>query len=86
MTPMQRLEVENTGVGVARPDWLSEGMWRQCQHAEATLPAFSSLCVSLLNNTPQWAEFERNEDVYHLLSRPWIDDNPGTADTVCGTG
>ena len=71
LSPMQRLEVESKGLIVKRPKFVSDSMWRQCQHLEATFEPFEVLCRSILNNPTQWHFFLKAEDPYSIMSSPF---------------
>ena len=64
---MQRLEVQAKGSSVPRPKWISDSMWRQCQHLEETTQGFETLCYSILNHPLQWSVFADSDRPYHLM-------------------
>jgi hypothetical protein len=49
------------------PRWISESMWRQCQHLDATVEAFDKLCRSIMSNYKQWKLFETCEQPYDVM-------------------
>ena len=51
-----------------RPKWISDTMWQQCQHLEATLPLFEKLCRSIITNQTQWTTFNQSENTYKLTA------------------
>ena len=51
------------------PRWITESMWRQCQHLDATMPEFGSLCRSIVSNYKQWKMFEKLENPYDEMQR-----------------
>lgn len=64
---MQRLECESKGTTIPRPKWVTDAMWRECQHLEATFEQFSLLCRSITNCHLQWALFLRSDQPYNLM-------------------
>ena len=53
------------------PRWITESMWRQCQHLDATMPEFGNLCRSIISNYRQWKFFNSRENPYQDLQRPF---------------
>ena len=53
------------------PKWISEAMWQQCQHLEATLPQMDKLCRSIMSNSSQWTTFYKSENTYKLMTAPF---------------
>ena len=51
------------------PRWITESMWRQCQHLDATMPEFGNLCRSIVSNYKQWKMFEKFENPYEEMHR-----------------
>ena len=51
------------------PRWITESMWRQCQHLDATMPGFGNLCRSIISNYKQWKVFEKCENPYEEMQR-----------------
>ncbi|XP_064622088.1 dynein axonemal heavy chain 6-like isoform X2 [Lineus longissimus] len=81
MSPLQRLEYMGKTEKIPRPQWVTEDMWRQCQHLEATLEPFGLLCRSVLNNHIQWESFHSAEDPYHLMETKYESAGEVTRDT-----
>lgn len=53
------------------PRWITDSMWRQCQHLDATMPPFNRLCRSIMSNYKQWKLFETCEQPYELMKHPY---------------
>ena len=51
------------------PRWITESMWRQCQHLDATIPEFDKLCRSIISNYRQWRFFNSCENPYREIER-----------------
>lgn len=71
---MERLEAQNSGDKAKQkspPKWISEAMWQQCQHLEATLPDMEKLCRSIMSNSTQWNTFYKLENTYNLMTEPF---------------
>lgn len=51
------------------PKWISEAMWQQCQHLEATLPVMDKLCRSIMSNRNQWDKFYTSDNTYKLMAK-----------------
>ena len=70
---MERLESQaqsgnkESAKHLSPPRWISESMWRQCQHLDATVPAFNKLCRSIMSNYKQWKLFETCEEPYEIM-------------------
>ncbi|XP_071080158.1 dynein axonemal heavy chain 6-like [Haliotis cracherodii] len=77
LSPMERLESEaqagdpNSDKHKKLPSWAADTTWRQCQHLDATIPAFASLCRSIMSHAQQWNSFMKAEDPYSLMSLPF---------------
>ncbi|CAC5424056.1 DNAH [Mytilus coruscus] len=73
LTAMERLEAQNGGKSKQKspPKWISEAMWQQCQHLEATLPEMDKLCRSIMSNSTQWNTFYKLENTYKLMTEPF---------------
>lgn len=77
LSPMERLESQaqsgnpDSPAHKQRPRWVTEGMWGQCQHLDAHLPAYDKICRSLMSQPSQWKQFEYAESPYDLMSRPF---------------
>ncbi|CAG2255484.1 DNAH [Mytilus edulis] len=74
LTAMERLEAQNSGDKAKQkspPKWISEAMWQQCQHLEATLPDMEKLCRSIMSNSTQWNTFYKLENTYNLMTEPF---------------
>ncbi|KAK3092231.1 hypothetical protein FSP39_000084 [Pinctada imbricata] len=77
LTPMERLEMESKSGDLEAkktktpPKWISNAMWRQCQHLDATMPAYARLCRSIMTNKAQWETFRHSEDIYKVMSEPF---------------
>jgi dynein heavy chain len=79
LTPMQRLECENKGTTIPRPQWVTNAMWRQCQYLEATFDVFSLLCLSIVNFHSQWNHFLASDDPYSLMQQAHASEIKGLA-------
>ena len=79
LTPMERLEMQSkSGDPEAKivrtpPKWILDGMWRQCQHIDATILAFGKICRSLMTNKAQWEMFRHTEEVFNAMSTSFKD-------------
>ncbi|VDI17489.1 dynein heavy chain, axonemal [Mytilus galloprovincialis] len=74
LTAMERLEAQNSGDKAKQkspPKWISEAMWQQCQHLEATLTDMEKLCRSIMSNSTQWNTFYKLENTYNLMTEPF---------------
>ncbi|XP_052105827.1 dynein axonemal heavy chain 6-like isoform X2 [Mytilus californianus] len=73
LTAMERLEAQNGDKSKQKspPKWISEAMWQQCQHLEATLPEMDKLCRSIMSNSTQWNTFYKLENTYKLMTEPF---------------
>ena len=63
---MQRLEYVNKPLP-PKPRWVTDSMWSQCQHLEATFDTFEKLTRSILNCPQQWKVFIEDAAPYHLM-------------------
>ena len=84
LTPMQRLEVENSNLTPSRPKWITSDKWLQCQHLEASFPRLRLLCRSIITNHTQWDTFAAADDPYEYLGKPYVrpDGDPETTGKV----
>lgn len=68
---MQRLECVARSIVPPRPKWISDTMWRQCQHLEISFEDFDKLCLSIINNHNQWQAFYLCDDPYKLMNNKY---------------
>ncbi|XP_053375273.1 dynein axonemal heavy chain 6-like isoform X4 [Mercenaria mercenaria] len=77
LSPMERLESQaqsgdkDSNKHLTPPRWISDSMWRQCQHLDATSAAFHNLCRSIMSNYKQWKLFETCEQPYEVMKDPF---------------
>lgn len=87
LSPMERLESQaQAGNKESKkhkipPRWITESMWQQCQHLDANIATFNTLCRSIMSNIGQWKLFETCENPYDVMQRPF-DSNDINLDAV----
>lgn len=46
------------------PIWVTDSMWKQCQHLDSSLPSFDGLCRSLITDHVHWELLKQMEDPF----------------------
>lgn len=70
LTPMERLEYQARSGDPDAPHkkvppiWVTDSMWKQCQHLDSSLPSFDGLCRSLITDHVHWELFKQMEDPF----------------------
>lgn len=65
------MSLTNIAKGVPPVDWISPSSWQQCKYLAWKMNEFQNLCLSIVNRPDQWAEFQKSNDVFTLLSVPY---------------
>eukprot|EP00105_Crassostrea_gigas_P038198 XP_019922346.1 PREDICTED: dynein heavy chain 6, axonemal [Crassostrea gigas] len=70
LTPMERLEYQARSGDPDAPHkkvppiWVTDSMWKQCQHLDSSLPSFDGLCRSLITDHVHWELLKQMEDPF----------------------
>ena len=79
LTPMERLEYQarsgdpNAPPKKVPPNWVTDSMWKQCQHLDSSMPSFDGLCRSLITDHVHWELFKQMEDPFKGMQTSYKD-------------
>ncbi|XP_077989551.1 dynein axonemal heavy chain 6-like [Glandiceps talaboti] len=68
------------------PKWITESAWKQCQYLSASMEAFKSLCMYILQNREQWNTFVKCENTYQTLCNKYDPTDEQKAETTSESG